>query len=245
LRTTTSQATSVPAPGPQAAAQGTPGIEATGEQTPATSEQTPGTGAASEWAPAAGNTRLRTPGQPKIWQRTDTVGTELVIPDGENRVCGTAVVAGHRPYATRWQVWLSDDHAVQALDVTCEGHGWRRELRLSSDGCRTQAIGDLDAPEPGLEDPSRLADAVIRLAASPVFMSWAMRALQLEPGGSAVTAPTALVLTPSLTVVVGESRYQRLGDHRLRVTGDEPAATYDLDADGMVTYQPGRLRAVR
>ncbi|NMO55317.1 putative glycolipid-binding domain-containing protein [Actinoplanes sp. TBRC 11911] len=183
------------------------------------------------------------PAEPRVWQRTDTVGTELVIPDGDNRVSGTAVVSGPKPYATRWQVWLSDDHAVRALEVVCEGHGWRRELRLSSDGCRTQATGDLDAPEPGLADPSRLAGAVIRLAASPVFLSWAMRALQLESGEK--TAPTALVLTPSLTVVVGESRYQRLGDHRLRVSGDEPAATYDLDGDGMVTYQPGRLRGVR
>jgi hypothetical protein len=182
---------------------------------------------------------------PLVWQRTDTVGTELVIPDGDQQASGTAVVFGPKPYATTWRVRLDDNYAVRDLAVTVEGHGWRRELQLTRQSdwtCRTQASGDLDAPEPGLEDLSRLGE-VVRLAASPVFLSWAMRALHLEPN-TAVTAATARVLTPSLAVVVGESRYQRL-ENRLRVSGDEPAASYDLDAAGMVTYQPGRLRIVR
>jgi hypothetical protein len=182
---------------------------------------------------------------PQVWQRTDTIGTELVIPEGETHASGTAVVGGPKPYATKWQVWLGDDFSVRELTVTTEGQGWRRELHLSRAGCRTQVVGELDAPQPGLEDPSRLAGVVVRLAASPVFLGWAIRALKVVPGGPAVTAPTARVLTPSLAVEVGESRYQRVGDHRLRVTGDEPAASYDLDAAGVVTYQPGRLRIVR
>jgi hypothetical protein len=36
--------------------------------------------------------------------------------------------------------------------------------------------------------------------------------------------------------------FHRVSAGRLRVTGDGPAATYDLDADGIVTYQPGRWR---
>nr|WP_296064055.1 putative glycolipid-binding domain-containing protein [uncultured Actinoplanes sp.] len=185
---------------------------------------------------------------PLVWQRTDTIGTELVFPDGPRAMSGTAVVGGPKPYTTRWHAALGTDDAVRKLAVVCEGHGWRRELELTrgDDGweCRTESAGELDGPEPGIADPGGLPD-VVRLPSSPVFLTWAMRALGVTAGGEAVTAPTARVLTPSLAVVVGESRYQRLGDHRLRVSGDEPAASYDLDAAGVVTYQPGRLRIVR
>ena len=185
---------------------------------------------------------------PLIWQRTDTIGTELVIPDGATKMSGTAVVGGPKPYTTQWHAEVGAAGAVRKLDVVCAGLGWRRELHLTRDDqgwqCRTGSAGELDGPEPGIDDASGLPD-VVRLASSPVFLTWAMRALGVDAGAPAVTAPTARVLTPSLAVVVGQSRYQRLGDHRLRVSGDEPAASYDLDAAGVVTYQPGRLRIVR
>jgi hypothetical protein len=157
-------------------------------------------------------------------------------------------VGGSRPFSTRWQAELSADWTVRELVVECAGHSWRRALTLSRDEagvwmCRTENSGDLDGPAAGLDDPSALGP-VVRLADSPIFLTWAMRALAPVEGGAAVNALTARILTPTLQVVVGESRYQRLGGQRLRVTG-EPAATYDLDAAGVVTYQPGRLRIAR
>jgi hypothetical protein len=191
---------------------------------------------------------------PLLWQRTDTIGTELVVPAGETASNGTAVVSGSRPWATRWRAERDADWTVRELTVTCEGSGWRRELILSRDAhsagdghgwtCRTETVGDLDGPEPGF-DGAAPDEMVVRLADSPVFLTWALRALRLRSAGEAVTATTARILTPSLAVVVGESRYQRIGDHRLRVSGGEPAASYDLDGSGVVTYQPGRLRIVR
>jgi len=69
---------------------------------------------------------------PLVWQRTDTVGTELVFPaDGGSRSAeGTAVVAGPLPYATRFHAALDTDSAVRALRVTTSGDGWTRTLRL-------------------------------------------------------------------------------------------------------------------
>jgi uncharacterized protein len=47
---------------------------------------------------------------------------------------------------------------------------------------------------------------------------------------------------PWLTVVPGTATFQRVSENRLRATGDGPASSYDLDAEGIVTYQAGRLR---
>jgi hypothetical protein len=47
---------------------------------------------------------------------------------------------------------------------------------------------------------------------------------------------------PWLTVVPGEASLHRVSETRLRATGDGPAVSYDLDAEGIVTYQAGRLR---
>jgi hypothetical protein len=57
--------------------------------------------------------------------------------------------------------------------------------------------------------------------------------------------PTIRVVAPALVVLVGTSTYHLVSDHRLRITGDEPSATYDLDDDGVVLYQPGTVRRVR
>jgi hypothetical protein len=203
------------------------------------------------------------PAGPLVWQRTDTVGTELVFQAGSDprTATGSAVVAGPLPHTTRWHADLDTDSRVQALAVTCQGGDWSRTLRLARDPggawtCRTEETGDLArtlaagghpaAPRPGFEDPARLnPQAIVRLSDSPIFLTWALRRLRLTPGDQPVSAPTMRILTPSLVVLPGVSTYQLVSDYRLRVSGDEPAAGYELDHAGIVTYRPARFRLAR
>ncbi|WP_433291450.1 putative glycolipid-binding domain-containing protein [Actinoplanes sp. CA-030573] len=186
---------------------------------------------------------------PLVWQRTGTVGTELVLRDGEapGVVTGTAVVGGHRPWTSRWHADLDGSWRVRALTVTTEGSGWRRNLALSRTeqgwSCGTEASGTVDGPPAGCADPAALdGDAVVLLSDSPLFLTWAMRALRLAEGASAQAAPVIRIRMPWLTVVAGDATFHRVSAGRLRVTGDGPATSFDLDAEGIVTYQPGRLR---
>jgi uncharacterized protein len=188
------------------------------------------------------------PAGPLIWQRTDVIGTELVFQTGSDpdAATGSAVVAGAPPHTTRWHADLDPGSVVRALAVTCEGGDWSRTLRLARDpgGSWTWHTED-DVPALGI-DPGRLDPAaVVRLVDSPVFLTWALRRLRLVPGGRPVTAPTIRVLTPSLRVLTGNSTYQLVSSHRLRVSGDEPAASYDVDDAGTVTYRAARFRLAR
>src|SRR4051794_24562191 len=199
---------------------------------------------------------------PLVWQRTDTVGTELVFTGGNvHTATGTAVVAGALPHTTRWRAELDPDAMVQDLTVTCEGGGWSRTVRLTREAkqgwtCRTEEAGDLDqaltgsghpgAPLPGIDDSGRLhAEAIVRLHDSPVFLAGALRRLGLTAGDQPVAARTIRILTPSLLVFAGVSTYQLVSAHRLRISGEEPASGYELNDAGIVTYQPARLRLAR
>jgi uncharacterized protein len=190
------------------------------------------------------------PHGPLVWQRTGTVGTELVLRDGAapGLVTGSVVVGGPQPYTARWHADVDGAWRVRALTMTTEGSGWRRNLALSrteagSWSCGAEASGAPDAPAAGLDDPARLdGGAVLLLADSPIFLTWAMRALRLSAESGPARAPVIRVRMPWLTVVASESSFHRVSDTRLRVTGDGPAVSYDLDAEGIVTYQPGRLR---
>jgi hypothetical protein len=190
---------------------------------------------------------------PLAWQRTDTVGTELVLHHaGAERLtaAGSAVVAGGLPHTIGWEAELEPSRAVRALTVTCQGDGWSRTVRLRQDGpdgwtCRTEETGDLDEAPPGIDDPGRLdGAALVRLSDSPIFLTWALRRLALTPDSGPVCASTIRVRTPSLTVLRGTSTYHLLSGRRLRVSGAEPSTRYDLDDAGIVTYQPGRFRLV-
>jgi hypothetical protein len=200
---------------------------------------------------------------PLVWQRTDTVGTELVVAaGGDSRSAeGTAVVGGPLAYTARFHADLDAGSGVRALHVTTSGDGWTRSLRLSRDAggdwtCGTEETGDLHRslargghaapPLPGIDDPARLRSAaVVRLDYSPIFVTWALRRLGLASGDGPVTVPEIRVLTPSLLVVPTLSTYQLISAHRLRIGGREPAALYHLDQHGVVTYRPGRLRLAR
>ncbi|GIF20206.1 hypothetical protein BJ973_001887 [Actinoplanes tereljensis] len=187
---------------------------------------------------------------PLVWQRTGTIGTELVLRDdaAPGVVTGSAVVGGRDPYTTRWHADLDGSWRVRALTMTCEGSGWRRNLALARtpDGpwtCGGEQSGKPEAPPAGIDDPARIDDAGLLLVTdSPIFLTWAMRSLKLTPGAAATTTPVVRIRMPWLTVVPGRATFQQVSDNRLRVTGEGPACTYDLDAEGIVTYQAGRLR---
>lgn len=173
----------------------------------------------------------------RTWQRTDTVGTELVV-SRPGAADATAVVAGPVPYASRWHADLAESGVVRSLHVTCEGAGWRRELWLDHTPagwtCVTDATGDLAGVACGTAE-SLPEDAYVRLADSPAFLSWI-------PAGP-VTVVT--VRAPWLSVVTSSVDLRRLSDTRLRVSEGRHCVTLDLDSEGTVVYQPGRVRLVR
>jgi hypothetical protein len=185
-----------------------------------------------------------------VWQRTGTVGTELVLGHGTvpGVVTGVAVVGGTLPYSARWHADLDAEHRVRALTITCEGAGWRRNLALATAGdqgwtCGAEETGELEGPGAGVGEPRRLDGVALPLLAdSPTFLTWAMRLLGLGASAAPAKVPVARVRLPWLAVVPTMATFHRVSAGRLRVTGDGPAATYDLDADGIVTYQPGRWR---
>jgi hypothetical protein len=176
---------------------------------------------------------------PLIWQRTDTVGTELVFRDADGRTAaGTAVIGGTGPHSVQWMAALDDASGVRALTVTCESSQSRRTLSMTreDDGTLVFRAGD-DG------EPLRLEGVdVVRITDSPMFLTWSLRRLKLSVAAGVVSAMTARVLLPSLTVATGTSTYQLVSDRRLRVGGDEAATVLDLDESGIVTYRPGRLR---
>jgi hypothetical protein len=180
---------------------------------------------------------------PLAWQRTDVVGTELVLAPG----AGAAVVHGALPYVLEW---TAGDPAVRELSVTARGGGWRRtlDLRRTVDGwtCRADESGDAGLPAPGCADAGAIdPDAVPRITDSPIFVTWAVRRLGLTVESGPVTVPSVRVLAPSLAVVAGTTTYHLVSPNRVRVTGDGPPATFELDPSGVVAYQAGRLRLAR
>jgi len=198
-------------------------------------------GAHENPARPTGATRSRTahdPAGPLIWQRTDTVGTELVFPDADGRTAaGTAVIGGTGPHSVHWTVALDAASGVRALTVTCESSQFRRTLELTreDDGTLVFHTGD--------DAPARLEGVdVVRVTDSPMFLTWAVRRLGLTSAAGVLRATTARVLLPSLTVATGTTTYQLVSDQRLRIEGDEAGATFDLDPSGIVAYRPGRLR---
>lgn len=174
---------------------------------------------------------------PLIWQRTDTVGTELVFPDADGRTAaGTAVIGGTGPHSVHWLAALDDASGVRALTVTSESSQSRQTIEMTREDDGT-LVFRTDGGTQRVEGVD-----VVRLTDSPMFLTWAIRRLRLTPEAGAVRAVTARVLLPSLTVTTGTSTYHLVSDQRLRVAGDEAGIVMDLDSSGIVTYRPGRLR---
>ena len=164
---------------------------------------------------------------PVAWQRTGVVGTELVVP-GHDHVSGTVVVAGAEPYALDWRARLDDDARVVDLVVVRKGAGEIRTLEMSRAGGTWVTRPDLDA------------DASVLVDGSPIFLTWAVRGL----GAAPVRKPVIRVAVPSLEISTTMVTLHLISESRLRVTGDGPAVTYELDRSGMVSARAGQFRRV-
>lgn len=193
-----------------------------------------------------------------LWRRLDTDGCDHVLLDDRNgiRARGVAIAATPLPYTCHYELVTDPQWATVRVEVTVEGAGWLRRVRLerTAGGWRapTSEQGNLAAalravghkrPElPGIEDRDRLAGAIdVDLAAAPLFNTLPVRRLNLlaaEPGTEHRLTMAWLDL-PSLEVRASEQVYTALGGHRVRYSSDGFTAELQLDEAGYVTHYPG------
>jgi uncharacterized protein len=193
-----------------------------------------------------------------FWRRVDTAGADHALLDDHRGLYarGVAVAATPVPHNYRYELVTDERWAAVRLEVTAEGAGWLRTVRLERAAGRwrvtTAEQGDLDqalvaagmprAGLPGMEDPSRLAPAVdVDVSAAPLFNTLPVRRLGLltAPPGTEHRLVVAWVLVPELEVVVAEQIYTSLGGGHIRFQSDTFTAEIDLDADGYVLHYPG------
>ncbi|GAA3237512.1 putative glycolipid-binding domain-containing protein [Dactylosporangium siamense] len=187
------------------------------------------------------------------WQRTDTTGGEFVTLDDRRGLYakGTAFAADNALYSCRYDLHTDDGWASTRLEVTAEGAGWRRTLRMERAAGRwrvtTGEQGDLErvlptAPFSGIEDPDRLHQVLdVDLYNSPLTNTLPVRRLGLhraEPG-TVSTIEAAWVLLPSLAVIPVQQVYEVLPDRRVRYSSEGFTAVLQLDAEGYVVDYPG------
>src|SRR5690606_38320264 len=67
-----------------------------------------------------------------FWRRTDTDGCDHALVDDRDglRARGTAVAATPVPYTCRYELVTDERWATMRLEVTTEGAGWERSVRL-------------------------------------------------------------------------------------------------------------------
>jgi hypothetical protein len=199
-----------------------------------------------------------------FWERRDTSGAEHALVDARAglRARGTALAVDPIAYSARYDLRTEPGWATVSLDVSTEGAGWARTVRLESDGGRwratTSELGDLDAALtaaghagaglPGTEDPDLLYGAFdVDLTGSPLTNALPIRRLGLlkaEPG-VAHRISVAWVLLPSLEVIQADQIYTALGNGRVRFASETFSADLTVDDDGFVVDYPGLARRVR
>jgi hypothetical protein len=188
------------------------------------------------------------------WQRLDTTGAEQVSFDDRRgfRGRGVQVAVDPVPYACRYELITDESWATARLEVSVEGAGWLRTLKLERAAGRwrvtTAEQGDLDAaagrsmPLPGMEDPYELDRALdVDLTGSPLTNTLPLRRLRLAAGGSA-TITVAWVVLPELAVVAAEQTYTVLSPGLVRFTNDSFEAEIAVDDDMFVRHYPGLAR---
>ena len=192
------------------------------------------------------------------WVRTDTVGADHALVDDRRglHARGTALAADPVPYTCRYDLLVDEAWATVRLEVTCEGAGWLRSLRLERAAGRWRAStaeqGDLDAALtaagrpgaglPGTDDPDRLSAALdVDLSAAPLFNVLPVRRFGLSGAapGSSYPIEVVWVLVPSLAVVPVEQVYTVLDGGDVRFDSVGFTADLILDRDGYVTHYPG------
>ncbi len=156
----------------------------------------------------------------------------------------------------RYELVTDETWATAHLDVSVEGSGWLRTLRLERAAGRWRATtaeqGDLDraltnaghAPVglPGTEEPDRLHRAIdIDLAGAPLPNTLPIRRLGLldAPPGTVHSLTMAWVLVPSLEVLPSEQTYRVVDGGTIRFDIDGFGADLAVDKEGYVIRYPG------
>ncbi|GIJ03573.1 hypothetical protein Sya03_29250 [Spirilliplanes yamanashiensis] len=196
-----------------------------------------------------------------MWDRLDTVGAEHTLYDVRAGFYarGTQIAVDPIPYTARYELQTDESWATTRLDVSTEGAGWARTLRLELAAGRWRATtgeqGNLDAALtasghagaglPGTEDPDLLFGAFdMDLTGSPLTNTLPIRRtglLAAEPG-VAHRISVAWVLLPSLEVVQADQIYTAAGPGLVRFANETFSADIEVDDDGFVRHYPGLAR---
>jgi hypothetical protein len=193
-----------------------------------------------------------------LWQRTDTTGTDLALFDDRRGLYarGVATAIDPIPYVCRYELATDETWATAHLDVSVEGAGWLRTLRLERAAGRWRATtgerGDLDralvnaghAPTglPGTEEPDRLHAAIdIDLGGAPLPNTLPIRRLSLLGArpGTVHHLTMAWVLVPSLEVLASEQTYTVVDETTIRFDIEGFGADLAVDKEGYVLTYPG------
>jgi hypothetical protein len=187
------------------------------------------------------------------WQRTDATGGEFAGFDDRRGLHARGLAFSAEPtlYSCRYELITDDAWASSRLEITAEGAGWLRTLRMERATGRwrvtTAEQGNLEKAShfPGIEDPHRLADVLdVDLYNSPLTNTLPIRRLGLlgRPAGTQRTITAAWVLLPSLAVLPLEQTYTVLGDGRVNYASKGFTADLEIDEGGYVVSYPGLAR---
>ncbi len=196
-----------------------------------------------------------------FWQRKDTAGSEQALVDDANGLYarGTALAIDPIPYTCRYELRTDPGWTTAFFEVSTEGAGWARSVRLELAAGRWRATtaerGNLDAVLsaagharaglPGMEDPDLLYGAFdVDLSGSLLTNTLPIRRLGLHRAaapdtGVAHRLNVAWVLVPSLEVVQADQIYTALGEGRVRFANETFTADLTIDEDGFVADYPG------
>jgi uncharacterized protein len=187
------------------------------------------------------------------WQRTDVTGGEFVGYDDRRGLVARGVAFSATPasYGCRYDLRTDEQWVSTRFEVTAEGAGWLRTLRMERAAGRWRITageqGNLNdvapsAPLPGTEEPDRLRDVLdIDLLDSPLTNTLPIRRLGLlgQPPGTERTIVAAWVLLPSLAVLPLEQTYTMLESGRIRYTSNNFTVELEVDEGGFVMRYPG------
>lgn len=193
-----------------------------------------------------------------FWERVDTSGCEHVLVDTRHGLYarGTALAVDPIAYTCRYELQTDPSWTTTRFDVSAEGTGWARTVRLELAAGRwrvtTSEQGNLDAALtaaghaeaglPGTEDPDLLYGAFdVDLTGSPLTNTLPIRRLNLLTAGPGVAhrLNVVWVLAPSLEVVQADQIYTPLGPGRVRFATETFSADLVVDDDGFVRDYPG------
>lgn len=198
-----------------------------------------------------------------LWSRLDTTGTEHAVLDDRSGLYarGNAIAADPLPHTIRYSLQVDEGWATVRFEVTSEGAGWVRSVKLARAAGRWHVTaseqGDLDAAlrahgaaavgQPGVSDAD-LLDAVldVDLGGCPLTNTLPIRRLGLldaEPG-SEHTITAAWVLVPSLVIVPSEQTYTIIDKTHQRYSSGTFRADLTLDEHGYVEHYPAMATRV-